>query len=190
MTGGWEGIRRGTGSGRSHQGGAARGRAKPRRGSGLACGTDDLVLDGRPIAVLHIWDADRGCDERCGELRHVVDHNVWRPSLDDLEQVVRTRLELDPDEELGEDEWADARRRKRRSTLSNAAGKRLHEVRRRPDAKRREALRLRFAGDRFADGERHLVPRLTEGTCEWQQRPIVTRQRSAGQERTHRPRLS
>ena len=133
---------------------------------------------------------DLGRDERCGELRDVVDHNVRRPLLDDLEQVVRTRLQLDPDEELGEDEGADLRRRKRGSKFSNAAGERLHGVHCRPDAKRRKALRFRFAGDGFARRERHLVSRLGQGTCEWQHRPIVTRQRSAGQERTHRTRLS
>ena len=54
--------------------------------------------------MLHIRDADHGRDERCGELRDVVHDNVRRPLLDDVEQVVRTRLQLDPDEELGEDE--------------------------------------------------------------------------------------
>ena len=102
----------------------------PEGGSGVAGGTDDVVLDRGPVAVLHIRDADHGRDERCGELRDVVHDNVRRPLLDDLEQVIRTRLQLDPDEELGEDEGADLRRRKRGSKISNAAGKRLHGVRR------------------------------------------------------------
>ena len=118
--------------------------------SGLAGGTDDVILDGGPVAVLHVRDADvvatsgaansaTSCTTRCGA-----------PLLNDLDQVVRTRLQLDPDEELREDEGADLRRRKRSSKISNAAGKRLHGVHGRPDAKRREAFRFGFAGDRFA----------------------------------------
>ena len=83
------------------------------------------VLDRRAVAVLDIRDADHGRDERCGELRDVMHDNVWRPPLDDFEQVIRTRLQLDPDEELGEDEGADLRRREQGSTIANAAGKRL-----------------------------------------------------------------
>ena len=143
-----------------------------------------------PVAVLHIRDADHRRDERCGELRDVVYDDVRRPLLNDLEQVIRTRLQLDPDEELGEDEGADLRRRKRGSTFSNATGKRLHGVRGQPDAKRREAFRFGFAGDGFARRERHVMSRFSQGTCEWQHRPKVTCQRSAGQERTHRTRLS
>ena len=64
-------------------------------------------MDGGSVAVLHVRDADPGCDERCGELRDVVHDNVRRPLLDDLDEVVRARLQLDPDEELREDEAAD-----------------------------------------------------------------------------------
>ena len=140
--------------------------------------------------MLDVRDADRGCDERCGEVRDVMHHNVRRPLLDNPEQVVGTRLQLDPDEELGEDVGADVRRRKRGSAVSNPAGERLHGVQRQPGAKRREAFRFRFAGDRLARRERHVMSRFRQGTCEWQHRPVVTRHRSAGQERTHRARLS
>jgi hypothetical protein len=88
---------------------------------------------------------------------------VRRPPFDDLGQVVRTRLQLDPDEELGEDEGADLRRRKRGSKISNAAGKRLHGVQGQPDAKRREAFRFGFADDRLARRERHVVSRFSQG---------------------------
>ena len=157
--------------------------------SGLTGGTEDVVLNGGSVAVLHIRDADLGCDERCGELRDLVYDEVRPPLLDDVDQVVRTRLQLDSDEELGEDERADLRGRKRGSKISNAAGNRLHGVHGPPDAKRREAVCFRFAGDRFARRERHVMSRFSQGTREWQHRPIVTRQRSAGQERTHRTRL-
>ncbi len=140
--------------------------------------------------MLHIRDAGHSRDERCRELRDVVYHNVRCPLFNDLEQVVRTRLQLDPNEELGEDEGADVGRRQRGSKLSNAVGKRLHRVQSKPDAKHREAFRFGFTGDRFPRRERDIMSRFSQGTCEWQHRPIMTRQRSAGQERTHRTRLS
>ena len=98
--------------------------------------------------MLHIRDAHAGRDERCRELRHVVHHDVRRPLLDDLEQVVQARLQLDPDEELREDERANLRRRERGSDLSNTPRQRLHGVHGQPDAERRKAFRLRFARDR------------------------------------------
>ena len=111
--------------------------------------------------MLHVRDADHGCDERYGELRNVMYCKVRRPLLNDVDQVVRTRLQLDPDEELGKDEGADLRRRKRGSKISNAAGKRLRGVPGRPNAERREAFRFRFAGDRFARRERHVMSRFS-----------------------------
>src|SRR4051794_39861880 len=117
-------------------------------------------------------------------------HDVRRPPFNDLEQVIRTRLQLDAHEELHEDEGTDLRRRKLSSTLTYAARKRLHGVQGKPDAKRREAFSFGFAGDRFPRCECHIMSRCSQGMCKWQHRPIVTRERSAGQERTHRARLS
>ena len=147
----------------------------PEGGSGVAGGKDHVVIDRGSVAVLHVRDADNGRNERCGELPDVVYHNVRCPPLNELEQVIRTWLKLDPYEELGEDVGADLRRRQRGSKLSNAEGKRLHGVRGKPDAKRREAFRFGFAGDRFARCKCHLVSRFSKATCEWQHRPIVTR---------------
>ncbi len=157
----------------------------PEGGSRPAGGSDHVVLDGGPVAVLHVRDADYGRDEGCGEFRDVVDHNVWRPLLDDGEQVVRAWLQLDPDEELREDEAANVRRRKRGSKTPYPPGERLHRVRGEPDAKRREAFHFGGADDRLARRECHVMSRFGEGACEWQHRSVVTHQRSAGQERTH-----
>ena len=55
----------------------------PEGGSGLAGGTDHVVLDGGSVAVFHVRDADHGRDEWCGELRDVVYDNVRRPLLND-----------------------------------------------------------------------------------------------------------
>ncbi len=79
----------------------------PEWGSGLAGGIDDVAVDGGSVAVLRVWDADPGCDERCGELRDVVHDDFRRPLLDDLDEVVRAQLQFYPDEELREDEAAD-----------------------------------------------------------------------------------
>ena len=90
-----------------------------------------------------------------------MNHEVRRPLLDDPEQVIRTRLQLDLDEELREDEGTDLQRRKGGSKISNAARKLLHRVQGQPDAKRCEAFHFGFAGDRFARRERHVVTRFS-----------------------------
>ena len=79
----------------------------PERCSGLAGGTDDVAVNGGSVAVLHVGDADPGCDERCRELRDVVYDDVRRPMLHDRDQVVHAGLQFDPDEELREDEAPD-----------------------------------------------------------------------------------
>ena len=77
------------------------------RSGGLAGGANDLVLDGRSEAVLHVRDTEHGGHERCGELRDVVHDEVRRPFPDEIDQVVCARLQLDPDEDNGEDERSD-----------------------------------------------------------------------------------
>jgi hypothetical protein len=99
--------------------------------------------------VLHVRDAGHGCDERRGELRDVVHHHVRRPLLDDVDQVVRARLQLTSHEELGKQEVADLRSRKRGGPVSNPSGKRLHRIHVQSTPKRREAFHCRFARDRF-----------------------------------------
>ena len=112
-------------------------------------------------------------------------------SLDDLEQVVRTRLQLDPDEELGEDEWADAAKEEARQHVLERGGQaapRSPVARPTRNAVKPSASASPATGS--PDANATSCPASAEGTCEWQHRPIVTRQRSAGQERTHRARLS
>ena len=112
-----------------------------------------------------------------------------RPPLDDLEQVLQARLQLDPDEELGEHERANLRRRERRSHLSNAPRRRLHGVHGRPHAERRKSFAAGFAHNGFARSECHIVPCPGQGARQRQHRSIVTCQRSAAQQDAHRVRL-
>ena len=184
------GRRRDTGSGRGHRGGAATRPCESQKGAvALPAARTTSFVDGGPVAVLHVRDAGHGRDERCGELRDVVYHEVRRPLLDDREQVVRARLQLDPDEELREDEGADLRRMEARQRRPRA--------RRASDSAESIASPTRNAVKPSASAspttgspdKRHVVSGFRQGAREWQHRPVVTCQRPAGQERAHRTRL-
>ena len=134
--------------------------------------------------MFHVGDAESGCDHRRGELRDVVHDQLRAPALDDLGQVVRPRLELDADEELREEQGADAGGRKR-GKIRMPAGELVPGVVAQPGAERGEPVRGGLRDDRLARSDGHGVSGRRERTREWQQRTVVTSQRPAGQERAH-----